>query len=118
MYQFGPMYIQDLYGESEAEQTEATQLTSMLLLISNCIVIPLALIVGYTGDKFKIWKLMIFFTFLAAFFQAMMLWHGELGYYLYFGFIGATSFTVTVLLLVRYEIYNSFFRVSLCLVKS
>jgi hypothetical protein len=75
-------------------------LTSNLLLISNIIVIPLALIVGYSGDKVKIWKLLLFFTLLSATFQALMIWHGELGYYLYVGFVGATSFTVTVLLLV------------------
>jgi hypothetical protein len=69
-------------------------------MISNIISIPLNMVVGIMSDTFKVWKLMVIFTFLAAFFQAIMVLWGQLGMPLYIGFVGSTAFIVTVLLLV------------------
>ena len=105
MYQYGPMLISSMFGTSKEEQAEATSLTSYLLLASNVIVIPLALSVGFLGDRVKAYKLLILFTFLATVFTALMVSDGEKGWKLYVGYVGGTSFIVTILLLVRYCIF-------------
>lgn len=109
MYQYGPMLISSLFPDEE--QKAATSLTSYLLLASNVIVIPLALSVGFLGDKVKAYKLLILFTTLATAFTALMVWEQEKGWKLYVGYVGGTSFIVTILLLVNIVSSNSQYRV-------
>lgn len=84
----------------------AASLTSYLMLFSNLIVIPLAFGVGYIGDKFKVWKLMIIFTTCSCFFQTLMIVDEGNKIMLYVGFVGAMAFIITVLLLVNSTALN------------
>jgi hypothetical protein len=82
-------------------------MTSLLLLISNVIVIPLALAVGYISDKIKAYKLLMFFSFLAVSFTTLMIWEEKKDLKLFIGYIGGTAFIVTLLLLVSLLPFNS-----------
>lgn len=106
MYQYGPMLISSTFGTSKEEQAAATSLTSYLLLASNVIVVPLALSVGFLGDKIKAYKLLILFSTLATAFTALMVSDAERGWKLYVGYVGGTSFIVIILLLVSWHFYN------------
>lgn len=93
------------------EKDQATSLSSILLLIANVMVIPLAFGVGYLGDKLKIWKLLFLFSALGNGFLVLMIANPVLGPSLYIGFVGGTAFNVTVLLLVISLLLIVFYRV-------
>jgi len=54
---YGTMLIIDNYKKSGGDyENDAKDLLSRLFLIENCISVPFSLILGYLGDKMKVWK--------------------------------------------------------------
>lgn len=92
------MFVKSLYPPEEA--ATATSWCSYLMLASNIIVIPLAIWLGHIGDKVKVWKLMIIFGSISGLFFTLMVVDTANKIIVYIGFVGSTSFIITVLLLV------------------
>ncbi len=53
------MYFEDLVTDRGGSVDDAKSVISLLLMVSNILVIPMALVSGIACDKFKIWKIMI-----------------------------------------------------------
>jgi hypothetical protein len=88
---FGTMLVSDNYekeGEKNYEK-KAKDLLGIIFLIENLIVVPLCLIIGYLGDKTKVWKGLALNLFLGCLCGFSFLYFAlENGYGLFVSFIG------------------------------
>jgi MFS family permease len=63
-YTYGPLLIQDTYGEDE--QSQADDAISLIIMLSNILIIPLALGFGWLLDRTHRWKILAFNTLLVV----------------------------------------------------
>lgn len=94
------MYIEEVLTEQGDTVSDAKIVVSWLLMISNILVIPSALISGIACDKFKVWKTMIVVSSLVLMFQTMMVQSGKSKTLLYIGYSGAITAQINIFLLV------------------
>jgi len=59
-YTYGPLLIQDTYGEDK--QSQADDAISLIIMLSNILIIPLALGFGWLLDRTHRWKILAFNT--------------------------------------------------------
>eukprot|EP00347_Sterkiella_histriomuscorum_P002032 403369737 len=98
-YQFGPIYFKFILKSLGESQDYADDAVSWLMLVSNVLVIPTALILGILSDKFKIWKLMLAVIVLLIIFELIFIIPKGNEVTLFIGFIGALTAQIDAYLL-------------------
>ena len=58
-YTYGTLLIFDSYAPSKEEQAKANDAISLIIMISNILVVPLSLFNGYLLDHYKSWQVLI-----------------------------------------------------------
>ncbi len=109
---FGTMLISDNFkntGEPNYE-AKAKDLLSIIFLIENCICVPSSLILGYLGDKMKVWKGLALNLFIGCTFGFFFIYYSnENGMSLSVSFVGFMLCGHLVVMQVRLYFNLTFF---------
>ena len=102
---FGTILVADNYEKEGVKdpQTKAKDLLSMIFLIENLVVVPICLIIGYLGDKTKVWKSLALNLFLGCLCSLTFLYFAlENGYGLSLSFMGIMLFAHLIYMQVSF----------------
>ncbi len=108
---FGTILVTDNYEKEGVKDPEvkAKDLLSLIFLIENLIVVPICLIIGYLGDKTKVWKSLALNLFLGCICGFTFLYFAsENGYGLSLSIMGFMLFAHLIYMQVSLNFNNPF----------
>ena len=97
------MCFKALTSDNPNAQRDTLDTISLLMLISNIIVVPVTLLSGYLSDKYiKLWHMILFSSASIVLFQMMTLvTDNGFDIWMKIGFVGATTMSINVYVMVR-----------------
>jgi len=98
-YTYGTLLIQDSFPASEQDQ--AGDAISIIIMLSNILVIPLSLANGYLLDRVPRWKVLLGNSLAVILSLALMILAGRTHVFLFLGVFGLMCFNITSYLVVR-----------------
>ena len=106
---FGTILVTENYEKEGVKDPEvkAKDLLSLIFLIENLVFVPICLIIGYLGDKTKVWKSLALNLFLGCICGFTLLFFAsENGYGLSLSFMGFMLFAQLIFMQVRVYYIN------------